>query len=204
MAERGSGFPALDRLTVCLSRLPGIGRRSAERMALRLVRQENRLMQELVDALQDAQRAICCCSACGSVTPVEANPCRLCTDPDRDTRVLCVVEDPSDILALERSGGFRGRYHALMGRLSPMKGDGPRELRLKALTERIRSGDVNEVILALSTDVEGDSTAAWITEQLQGMPVRITRLATGLPAGSGVAYSDPVTLARAFRGRVPG
>lgn len=193
---------SLDRLSTCLSRLPGVGRRSAERMAMRLVRERDGLLKELRDALEAAHQHVRCCSLCGSVTPAESDPCRLCTGADRDDATLCVVEDPGDVVLIERSGGYRGRYHALMGRLSPMKGDGVEDLRVRSLVERVRQGTIKEVVLALSTDVEGDATASYLAEVLsKQFAVTITRLAFGLPAGSGVLYSDPVTLARAIRGR---
>jgi recombination protein RecR len=125
----------LDRLTACLARLPGVGRRSAERMALRLVRDQEGLLRELSAALEGASAALTVCGMCGTVTSRDGNPCRLCTDPSRDDSLLCVVEDPNDIARVEESGGFRGRYHALMGTISPMKGIGPRDLRVRALME---------------------------------------------------------------------
>ncbi len=189
------------RLQETLARLPGVGRRTAERMAARLVREREGLLRELVQVLEAAYHELGTCRLCGNVTPVKENPCRLCEDPGRDTTVLCVVEDPDDIVLLERSGAFRGRYHALMGKVSPMRGEGPSDLRLRALLERLNSGDFREIILALSTDVEGDNTAAFIRELLRDRHIRVTRLAWGLPAGSGVRYSDPVTLARAIQGR---
>ncbi len=194
----------LDRLRSCLSRLPGVGKRSAERMAMRLVRQPDGLLADLILALQDVRRSVKCCSRCGNVTPVEADPCRLCTAPRRDAGVLCVVEDPSDIVSLEASGGYQGRYHALMGKLSPMRGEGPATLRVQALLQRVEDEKFEEVILALSTDVEGDSTAAFLRELLEQKKVRVSRLAFGLPAGSGIAYSDAVTLSRAIKGRQQG
>lgn len=196
------GMDALDRLIKCLGRLPGIGRRSAERMAVRLVRDPGTLMPDLIGALQDAANEVRCCSLCGSVTRADRDPCRLCADASRDGSVVCVVEDPADIDSIERSGGFRGRYHALMGKLSPARSQGVEDLRVAALMERVEKEGFREVVLALSTDVEGDSTCSFIAEQLKGSEVKISRLALGLPAGSGVAYSDPVTLARAMKGRV--
>ena len=193
----------LDRLIACLGRLPGVGRRSAERMAMRLVRKSDGLLGDLIQSLQEVQRGVKCCSRCGNVTPAEADPCRLCTSPRRDENVLCVVEDPSDIVSMEASGGYHGRYHALMGKLSPMRGEGPANLRVKALLQRVEQEKFQEVILALSTDMEGDSTAAFLTELLEKKNVRVSRLAFGLPAGSGIAYSDAVTLARAIKGRQP-
>lgn len=191
----------LDNVTACLSRLPGVGRKTAERMAVHLVRDPEGLLADLAVALDDARRTICCCSMCGNVTSVNEDPCRLCTSPRRDPEMLCVVHEPGDILLIEQSGSFNGRYHALMGKLSPMKGQGPRDLRIDALIRRIRKESIREVVLALSTDVEGDATASYLVEVLKDVPVKVTRLAFGLPAGSGVMYSDPVTLSRAFTGR---
>jgi recombination protein RecR len=192
---------ALDKLLSCLGRLPGVGRRSADRMAMRLVRQPDGLMGDLIQALQEVRRTVRCCSRCGSVTSTELDPCRLCTSSSRDGRLLCVVEDPGDITGIEDSGSFQGRYHALMAKLSPIRGEGPGNMRLKALLQRVEDERFEEVILALSTDVEGDATAAFLTELLQQRNVKVSRLAFGLPAGSGVAYADAVTLARAMRGR---
>jgi recombination protein RecR len=192
----------LERLIACLAKLPGVGRRSAERMAVRLARNGD-LAGVLMNALGEVRESVCCCSRCGSLTGADLNPCRLCTSAGRDGTVLCVVEDPGDIAIMEKSGGFNGRYHALMGRLSPMKGQGRDGMRLKSLLARIDDERFGEVILALSTDVEGDATAAMIADMLKDRPVRVSRLAYGLPAGSGIGYSDPVTLARAINGRVP-
>jgi len=191
----------MEQLTACLARLPGVGRRSAERMAVKLVRDPDGLLKDVADALEQARGTIRCCSCCGSVTHVGADPCRLCTSPSRDDTVLCVVEDPNDIALIERCGEFRGRYHALMGRLSPMRGEGPANLRLQGLRQRLKDGHFEEVLLALATDVEGDSTASMIREYLADSGVRITRIAYGLPAGSGIGYSDPVTLGRSIKGR---
>src|SRR3989339_1286151 len=127
----------LNRLVLCLAKLPGVGRRSAERMALKLARDNNGLLDELVASLRGMHEKICCCSRCGSVTAIDENPCRLCTDPGRDAKVLCVVEDPSDILAIDKSGGFHGRYHALMGKLAPSRGNGPLQLRIDSLLGRV-------------------------------------------------------------------
>ena len=192
---------ALDKLTACLSRLPGVGRRSAERMASRLARNRSNLCAELADALRDVAATVRCCSRCGSLTPATEDPCRLCTDTRRDGSMLCVVEDPSDITAIEQSGGYRGRYHALMGKMSPMQGDGPGDLRIQALLARVRDEGIEEVVLALNTDVESDATASFVGALLHKDGKKVTRLAYGLPAGSGIKYSDPVTLSRAMRGR---
>ena len=192
----------LDSLIRVLSRLPGLGRRSAERAALALVRRPEGLMQELQAALEHARATVCCCGVCGGFTVREANPCPLCTDLRRDASLLCVVEEPGDILAIERAGVFSGRYHALHGKVSAARATGPGDLRLQALVERVAREPVAEVILALSTDLEGDATAAYVRELLRGgKPIRVTRLAFGLPVDSGVGYSDPLTLKRALGGR---
>lgn len=192
---------ALDRLTAALAKLPGVGKRSAERMALALVRNRGGLSEALGGALEAVRATVCCCRRCGAVTARDADPCRLCTSSTRDATLLCVVEDVGDILRIEASGGFRGRYHALMGKLSPMRAQGPAELRVQALLKRLDDEPIREVILALSTDVEGDATASYLAEQLRARAVAVTRPASGLPAGSGIAYSDAVTLVRALKGR---
>jgi recombination protein RecR len=193
----------IERLTACLNRLPGVGRRSAERMAVKLARDRTGLLADLIRTLQDASKNVCCCSRCGSITSVNDEPCKLCTGHDRDESVLCVVEDPNDIMLIERSAAYRGRYHALMGRISPSRGEGPSSLRIDSLLERIEKEKFKEIILALSTDVEGDSTASYIIELLKDKQIKISRLASGLPAGSGIVYSDPLTLSRAIKWRTP-
>ena len=192
----------VDELEKCLSKLPGFGRRSAQRAALSLVREPARLLEPLIAALARAQREVKCCSLCGSFTTLGNDPCVFCSDPLRADDVLCVVEDPSDIIAIEGSGAFRGRYHALGGKLSPARRMGPGRLRLAELQDRVVREGVNEVLLALSTDMDGDATAGYIAELLKGSGAKITRLAFGLPADSGVAYSDPLTLRRAIANRI--
>lgn len=191
----------LQQLADALALLPGIGRRSAARLAMHIARHPDDVASPLASALDAARRNLAVCSLCGSVTPRNANPCRLCTDPRRDNGVLCVVGDPGDIALMEQSGEYRGRYFALMSKLSPMRGDGLGSLRLPRLLER--AADVKEVILALDSDVESDATASYIRHALSSRHpgLRITRLALGIPAGSAIAYSDPVTLSRALRGR---
>ncbi len=193
---------ALDDLVACLGRLPGIGRRSAERIAIHIA-VHGGLRNDLAAALGKAGESLCCCSLCGSLTAPEYDPCRICTDPSRDPDVLCVVESPSDVFLLENAGGYRGRYHVLMGRISPMGRQGPDNMRLDALRKRLDTEPVKEVVLALNSDVESEATAAYLRDMLANRPVRISRPAMGIPAGSGMAYSDPVTLARAIRGREP-
>jgi recombination protein RecR len=193
--------PAVNTLIHALSRLPGLGRRSAERAALALMRKPELILDPLVEALREARETVCCCPTCGGFTSKEVTPCKLCRDTMRDATLLCVVEEPADIVQIEKTGGFNGHYHALMGKLSPARQTGAAELRLQALTTRIAKGEVKEVILALSTDMEGDLTSGYICEMLKPYPVRVTRLAFGLPADSGIGYSDPLTLKRALKGR---
>ena len=190
-----------DNLTQVLSKLPGIGRRSAERVALALVRKGDAIMNPLIDALADVRDNVCACGLCGSITTRANNPCRLCSDPKRDVSLLCVVEEAGDILSIERSGAFNGIYHTLHGRISPMAASGPDDIRLAELQRRLEQGVFREVILAIGTDVEGDATAAYISDQLSVYNVTVSRLAFGLPADSGIGYSDPITLKRAINGR---
>jgi len=170
-------------------------------MAIHLVGDRSGLLREMSEALKEAAETVGVCSLCGGVTGAGEDPCRVCSSPGRDGSLLCVVEDATDIVVVEKSGAYKGRYHALGGRLSPMQGYGPDDIRLKELFARIEKEGIKEVILALSTDVEGDATANYIAEMLRGRPVKVTRIAFGLPAGSGLIYSDPVTLTKAFRGR---
>ena len=192
----------LDNLVRSLARLPGLGRRSAERAALALVRDPDGLLEALRGALASAKEQVCCCESCGGFTTRDANPCALCTDARRDDSSLCVVEEPGDILAFERSGVFTGRYFALGGKVSAARATGPDDLRIKPLVDRVLQGRVREVVLATGTDLEGDATASFIAELLRPYPeVKVTRLAFGLPVDSGIGYSDPMTLKRAFAGR---
>ena len=192
---------ALHQLTEALAKLPGIGRRTAERLAVHLARNPSGAAREVAAALDDARAKLAACKLCGSVTARDENPCRLCADARRDGTILCVVEDPADIALLERSGEYHGRYFALMGKLSPMRGEGIGDLRLPALLER--AAQAQEVLLALNCDVESEATAAYLRHVLeQKLPnLKISRLALGIPAGSAIAFSDPVTLGRAIRGR---
>ena len=191
----------LHPLTEALAKLPGIGRRTAERLAVHLARNPSGAARELSAALAGAQETLAACKLCGSVTTKEENPCRLCSDARRDDAILCVVEDPSDIALIERSGEYRGRYFALMGKISPMRGEGIGDLRLPALLAR--AAQAKEVLLALNCDVESEATASYLRHVIsQKLPkTKISRLALGIPAGSAIAFSDPVTLGRAIRGR---
>ena len=191
----------LDNLVAALSRLPGIGRRTAERMAMALVQDNKGLMRLLANALLEADDGIASCERCGSVTLVAENPCELCVKPRRDAQILCVVESPGDILKIEQSGGFHGRYHALMGKLSPVHGTGVADLRVDQLLQRVANEGISEVLIALGTDVESDATASYLKEILSTREVKVSRLAFGLPAGSAIEYSDASTLTRAISGR---
>ena len=191
----------LHPLTEALTKLPGIGRRTAERLAVHLARNPAGVAGELAVALAEARDKLTACKMCGSVTAKAENPCRLCADARRDDAILCVVEDPSDIALIERSGEYRGRYFALMGKISPMRGEGIGDLRLPVLLER--AARAQEVLLALNCDVESEATASYLRHVIaQKLPkIKISRLALGIPAGSAIAFSDPVTLGRAIRGR---
>ena len=191
----------LENLIHALAKLPGFGRRSSERAALALVRRPEVLLNNLIQALEEARDNVCLCYRCGAFTTHEANPCPLCTRSDREDTLLCVVEDPADIQLIEAAEAFKGRYHALMGKLSPGLQTGTSELRITELLERVRNEGIREIILALPTDLDGEATANYIAEKVRPYDVRVTRLAFGLPAGSAIAYADPLTLRRAIRGR---
>ena len=185
-------------LSEALGRLPGIGPRSAERLALHLVQSQADDVRRLAQILVQAREKIRLCSVCGALT--ETEPCALCQDPRRDPSILCVVERPLDVFALEKAGSFRGRYHVLGGKISPLNGVEPEDLRIAQLESRL-DGGVTEVIIALSTDVEGDATSFYLARRLAGKGAKISRLAHGLPAGSGLEFADEVTLSRALEGR---
>ena len=181
-----------------LGRLPGIGPRSAERLALHLAQTEAQAVRQLAAALIAAREKIRACSICGSLT--EGDPCALCADDRRQADTICVVERPVDIFTLEKAGVFHGKYHVLGGRISPLNGVEPEDLRIAALEARLGAG-VKEIILALSTDVEGDATSFYLAKRLAGKGAKISRLAYGLPAGSGLEFADEITLGRALEGR---
>ena len=191
----------IDALAAVFARLPGVGRRSAQRMALKVARDAEKMVGDFVSALQGVRDHVRICSLCGNLTLRDQDPCLLCTDKRRDPQLLCVVEDPGDMMLLEQAGTFRGRYHALMGKISPRKGEGIHNPRLEALLKRVEKEDIREVILALNTDVESDATVSYLRERLASKKVRVSRLAFGIPAGSGIAYSDAVTLSRAIECR---
>lgn len=187
------------RLIAELSRLPGIGPKTAQRLALHFVRLPREQAQSLAEAIMAVKDRIIYCSVCGNIT--ETDPCRVCTDPGRDPSLICVVEEPKDLVALEKTREFRGRYHVLGGAISPMEGIGPDDLRLKELLPRLVSGEVREVILATGPDVEGEATALYAARLIKPLGIRVTRIAHGLPVGGDLDYVDEVTLARALEGR---
>lgn len=188
----------IERLITRLAALPSIGRKTAQRLAYHLLGEDGENVQALAKALTDAKSRIHPCATCGNWT--EAERCRVCANPRRNAALICVVEKPSDILAFERSGTYQGVYHVLGGSLSPLDGIGPADLNMAGLWERAR--DQAELILALSTGAEGEATATYIVQKLQGRPVRISRLARGIPVGSELEYVDELTVQRALEGRV--
>jgi recombination protein RecR len=193
--------PALDDLIVLLSKLPGLGPRSARRAALHLIKQRETLLRRLAVALTEAADHVQKCSACGNLDA--ADPCWVCADPKRDDRQICVVEEVDDLWALERSGMFRGRYHVLGGTLSAIDGYGPQDLGIDRLLGRVGAGQVGEVILATSATVDGQTTAHYIADRLSASGVAVTRLAHGLPVGGELNYLDDGTLGAAFEARRP-
>ena len=186
------------RLVQELARLPGIGEKTATRLAFHLVRSNRQQIRDLAQALIDATDKIRLCSVCMNMT--EDDPCAMCTDARRDPEVICVVATPSDLIAIDRGGHFRGRYHVLHGLLSPLEGIGPDDLRLAELVQRVGSG-VREVIIATSPSVDGEATAMYIARTLKPLGVQVSRIATGLPVGGELEYSDQATIARALAGR---
>jgi recombination protein RecR len=193
----------LERLTEELSRLPSIGRKTAQRLAFHILRASREEALSLAEAIVAVKEKVGFCSECGNYS--EESPCKLCSDPERDTAVLCVVEQPIDVVAIERAGAYRGRYHVLGGALSPLDGIGPDDLRVKDLLQRLGGADgrtaVTEIILATNPTVAGESTALYVSRLLGPHDIKVTRIARGVPVGSDLEYSDQVTLARALEGR---
>jgi recombination protein RecR len=193
------GSKYLELLIEELTRLPSIGQKSAQRMALHLLRAPREDALRLADAIRAVKERVGFCSACGNFA--EKDPCPLCTDPGRDDRLVCVVEQPGDVLAFERTGQFKGRYHVLGGALSPLDGTHPDNLRIRELLERLKAGLIQEVIIATNPNVAGEATSMYLWRLLNPLGVRVTRIARGVPMGSDLEYSDLVTLARALEGR---
>ena len=184
-----------------LERLPGIGPKSASRLAFYLLRAPDEVSQELSSALADLKAKTAFCQECFNITEAGRERCEICESSRRDGSLICVVEEALDVLALERTGGFQGKYHVLQGVLSPIEGIGPDDLKIKQLIARIANGGVNEVILATNPSMEGDATALYLLQQLEPMGVKVTRLARGLPVGGDLEYADQNTLLRALSGR---
>ncbi len=191
----------IDVLTSALSRLPGLGPRSARRAVLWLIKRRETALVQLLEALDAVRERLVECTTCGNVDT--ADPCAVCTDPRRDARALCVVEDVADLWALDRSRLFAGRYHVLGGRLSALDGVRPEDLTIARLIERVAAGGIDEVVLATNATLEGQTTAHYLAERLEAFPVRITQLAHGMPVGGELDYLDEGTLAQALRARRP-
>ncbi|MGN6145447.1 MAG: recombination mediator RecR [Mesorhizobium sp.] len=198
MSKRIAG-PEIERLIQLLAKVPGLGPRSARRAALHLIKKKEQLLAPLADAMGEAVDKVRVCSTCGNVDT--ADPCMICTDPRRDAATLIVVEDVSDLWALERASAMNVRYHVLGGTLSPLDGVGPEQLNIRALVDRVAGGEVKEVILAVNATVEGQTTAHYLTDQLADFDVKVTRLAHGVPVGGELDYLDEGTLAAALKSR---
>ncbi len=189
------------RLIEAFSRLPGIGPKTASRLTYYLLRAPNEESVELAQALEAMTSGTGFCSQCFNITDLDQNPCEICSDSARDAHLICVVEEPLDVLAIERTGQFKGRYHVLHGAISPVEGIGPEDLRIAELIERVRREAVSELILATNPTLEGEATAMYLKRQLDGSALRLTRLARGLPSGGDLEYADSSTLSQALEGR---
>jgi recombination protein RecR len=187
------------RLIEELKKLPGVGAKSAQRFAFHILRSSDEDAAALAEAVRILKASLRLCSVCNNVTDVD--PCVYCSNPARNHRLICVVEEPTNITSVERTRGYSGVYHVLHGTLSPLHGVGPDQLRTTSLGARAERGEVDEVILATSPTLEGEATANWLAAALRAYPVRVTRIATGVPAGSDIEYADEVTMARALEGR---
>ena len=195
-----SVLPAsITNLISALAKLPGVGPRSAERIALHLVQTDSAVVKQLADVILHAREKIQFCTTCGALT--EKSPCPVCDDTRRDASLVCVVERAVDILSVEKSGTFRGKFHVLGGKISPLDGVEPEDLRIAELEKRLASEPVKEIIIALGTDVEGDATSFYLAKRLARPGLKISRIAYGLPAGSGLEFADELTLSRALEGR---
>jgi recombination protein RecR len=187
------------RLIDALQRLPGIGPKTAQRLTFYMLKRPHDEVRELGQALLAVKEKITYCRTCFNVT--DEDPCRICDDPRRDPHVICVVEEPNDLLAMERTGEFKGRYHVLLGALSPLDGIGPEDLKIRELLARLDAQGATEIILATNPNVEGEATALYLAKLLRPLAVRVTRIARGLPVGGDLEYADQVTLSKALEGR---
>jgi recombination protein RecR len=189
----------ITRLVEALTKLPGIGEKSASRLAFHILGSPEEYARELAQAILDVKEKIRLCSVCMNIT--EQDPCRLCQDPSRNEEIVCVVEEPNDLYAIEKTGSFNGKYHVLHGVISPLDGIGPDEIYVKELLERLKPGTIKEVLLATNPVVEGDATALYVKEQIVPFGVKVTRIARGIPVGGDLEYTDGATLTDAIRGR---
>ena len=189
----------LERLIEQLRKLPGIGAKSAQRLAFYVLRISRAEADALAKAIVEVKETIRLCSVCFNIT--DTDPCSMCSDAGRDATTICVIEEPNNVVAVEKSGQFRGQYHVLHGALSPLRGIGPQDLKIGPLLERLRDGKVTEVILATNPNVEGEATAVYLSRLIRPLGVRVTRIGIGLPAGSELEYADEVTVSKALEGR---
>lgn len=189
----------LSELIAALQRLPGIGARSATRLAYHILRTPREEVDAMCAAMLSVKERVSYCSVCGNITDID--PCGYCTAPERDGRVICVVEQPENVGAIEKTRGFRGRYHVLMGAIAPLQGIGPDDLKIKGLLERVAAGGVQEIIVATNPTVEGEATALYLAKLLRPLGVRVTRIAMGVPVGSDLDYTDEFTMSKAMEGR---
>jgi recombination protein RecR len=189
----------LIRLVEQLQRLPGIGRKSAQRLAFHILKTPRDEADRLCDAVRDVKDRVTYCSVCNNIT--ETDPCEICTSDGRDHRVICVVEEPQNVLAVEKTRDFKGAYHVLMGAISPLQGVGPDDLKIKGLLQRVGNGHVDEVILATNPNVEGEATAIYLARLMKPLGVKVTRIAMGVPVGSDLEYADEITMHKAMEGR---
>ncbi|MGQ9602659.1 MAG: recombination mediator RecR [bacterium] len=199
VAESYSDHKTLERVIQELTKMPTIGRRTAQRLAFYLLKASQEEVRSLVDAIIDLKKKVGFCSICGSIT--ESGICSICADEKRDHGIICVVEEPGNVIRIEMTGEYRGVYHVLHGRLSPLDGIGPEQLRIESLLDRIRAGGVREVIIATSPTVEGEATCSYVADVIRPLGVKITTIATGVPIGSDLDLADEITLARALKGR---
>ena len=191
--------PTITRLIEQLKHLPGIGQKTAQRLAFFILREDREQALALADAIREAKDKIRECSICNNITDVD--PCQYCTNAGRDRKIICVVEEPPNIVAVEKTRQFSGLYHVLGGALSPLQGIGPEQLKIKSLIERLKGGTVEEIILATNPTAEGEATAIYLSKLIKPLGVRVTRIAMGIPVGSDLEYADEVTMLKAMEGR---
>ena len=192
-------FPAIRSLVNELRKFPGIGPKSAQRMAFYLLKRDRAEVEALASALREMKEKVRFCTRCHGIA--EGELCAYCADPERDASLICVVEEPADVFAVEKTGEFRGRYHVLMGALSPLDGIGPEELTIASLERRVEAGGIREAIIATNPNIEGDATAMYLSKRLAPKGVRVSRIARGIPVGASLEFADEVTLSRSLEGR---